>query len=101
MPLEPVATPDDRSVAVESGRIVKTGYVPVEQVTILNRSRMAIGDVDLAYRKRLSLGNRQPWPCPVGYWHSERFILVDGRHEYVAALMLGCTHILVAWTEKI
>jgi len=60
---------------------------------------MSIGDVDRAYQKRLQLGDRQPWPCPRGHWEGDRFVIVDGRHEYVSCLMLGIEWVLVAWVE--
>ena len=82
-----------------SGAIVRTGYVPVHQVRLACRDRMAVGDGEAAYRRRLQLGNAQPWPPPVGHWEGEAFVIVDGRHEYVAALMLGFEELLVAWVE--
>lgn len=90
---------EDRSMAVPQGASVRTGYVPIHSVVFACRDRMSVGDVDLAYRKRLQLGERQPWPCPRGHWDGDRFVLVDGRHEYVAALMLGFEALLVAWVE--
>ena len=79
------------------GRRIETGYVPVEMVALGCRDRMAVGDVERAYRRRPQLGSLQPWPCPRGHFQGERFVIVDGRHEYVTALMLGQEHILVAW----
>ena len=97
--MTPVATPEDRSIAVPPGRIVRTGYVPTFAVTLANRSRMAVGDIDAAYRRQLCLGDSQRWPCPLGTWDGQRFTIHDGRHAYTAALMLGFEHILVAWLE--
>ena len=94
-----VWTPQDRSISVAPGQRVVTGYVPIEQITMACRARMAVGDVEAAYRKQLALGDHQAFPCPNGRWDGERFILLDGRHAFVAALMLGMTHLLVAWTE--
>ena len=54
---------------------------------------MTIGDIRGAYEKRLQLGDHQSWPCPRGHWEGEprksRFVIVDGRHEYLAAVALG------------
>jgi hypothetical protein len=96
---EPIRVAEDRSLAVPPGQRVVTGYVHVDEIRLACRARMAIGDVDRAYQKRLQLGPNQPWPCPRGYWDGVRFVLLDGRHDFVAALMLGQTHILVAWPE--
>ena len=94
-----VWTPQDRSISVAPGHRVVTGYVPIEQITMACRARMAVGDVEAAYRKQLALGDHQAFPCPNGRWDGDRFIIHDGRHAFVAALMLGMTHLLVAWTE--
>lgn len=96
----PVACAEDRSIAVPAGHVVVTGYVAVEDVRLACRDRMAIGDVDRAYQRRLQLADRQPWPCPRGHWDGERFVIVDGRHEFVAALMIGHSHLLFAWTAR-
>ncbi|MER8811414.1 hypothetical protein [Mesorhizobium sp. M0965] len=90
----------DRSMVVPPGHIVETGYVPVEDVILACRERMAIGDVNTAYQKRLQLGACQSWPPPRGHWQGNRFVLVDGRHEFIAALMLGQSHLLVAWQKE-
>lgn len=87
----------DRGMAVPPGQIVRTGYVDIWQIKLACRDRMAVGDVDAAYRRRLQLGDRQPWPPPYGYWQDDRFVIVDGRHEFIACMMLGLSHVLVAW----
>jgi hypothetical protein len=94
-----VAIAADRSIRVPPGALVRTGYVELERVRLACRDRMAVGDVEVAYRRRLQLGDAQEWPPPVGEWTGDRFTVLDGRHSYVAALMLGSTHLLVAWLE--
>lgn len=98
--VSPIAISEDRSVAVPPGRIIRTGYVPIDRVTLACRDRMAVGDVDRAYQRLLQLGDHQPWPSPRGHWDGDRFVIVDGRHQYVASLMLGIEHILVAWLAE-
>jgi len=97
--MQPVAIAQDRSISVPPGHIVKTGYVHVDQVKMACRERMAIGDVNTAYQKRLQLGENQSWPPPRGHWEGERFVVEDGRHEYLATLMLGHQYLFVAWLE--
>lgn len=58
---------------------------------------MAVGDIETAYRRQLAIGDHQAWPCPNGEWDGETFVIHDGRHAYIAALMLGFSHLLVAW----
>lgn len=104
MNASPIAVSQDRTVAVPAGAVVKTGYVDCHRVRLACADRMAIGDVDGAYRRRLQLGTAQPWPPPVGEWEeggdgARTFAIYDGRHEYVAALMAGVRTILVAWVE--
>jgi hypothetical protein len=95
--LSPVLIAEDRSVNVPSGFVIKTGYVDVFKVRLACRERMSIGDLTLAYGKRLQCGSNHPWPCPNGYWDKDEFIIQDGRHEWLVAVALGLTHILVAW----
>lgn len=89
----------DRHFVVPAGKVVKTGYVGLWDVSLACRDKMAVGDVEGAYRRRLQLGSNQAWPCPYGVWQGTKFNLIDGRHEYVAALMFGLEHLLVAWLE--
>lgn len=97
--MEPVAISADRSLLVKPGKVVKTGYVDVWKVRLACRERMAVGDVSAAYQKLLQLGDSSEWPCPVGEWDGETFVVHDGRHCWVASVMLGKTHMLVAWME--
>lgn len=90
---------EDRSLTVQPGKIIKTGYADVFRVRLACRERMAVGDIDRAFQKRLQHGAAQPWPCPNGHWEDGLFVIHDGRHEWVASIMLGQTHLLVAWIE--
>lgn len=92
-----IAIAEDRSLAVPPGHVVRTGYVAIDKVVLACRERMTPGDVKLAYERLLQLGGYQPHPSPNGRWDGDRFIVLDGRHQYVASLMLGLTHMLVAW----
>jgi hypothetical protein len=96
---QPVALAEDRSLVVPPGSRVRTDYVAIDRISLACRDRMAVGDVDRAYQWQLQLGNQQRWPCPVGRWDGERFVITDGRHQYVASLMLGMEHLLVAWVD--
>jgi hypothetical protein len=90
--------------SVPSGHVVRTGYVPIHDVVC----HAAVGhqllpaEVERAYRRQLELGPEQAWPCPTGYWRPDRrFVLTDGRNRFVAALMLGVEHLLVAWLVRL
>lgn len=95
----PVSFALDRSMKVPPGHIVKTGYVDVFKIKLACRDRMAVGDVGAAYQKLLQLGDHEQFPCPTGKWKGKIFELHDGRHQWVASIMLGKTHMLVSWVE--
>lgn len=99
--VQPVMLAEDRSMAIPPNHVVRTAYIDVWQVKMACRERMSFGDIKNAYEKRLQLGSDNPWPCPRGEWEGEegnsRFIIIDGRHEYLATLALGHQYILVAW----
>lgn len=103
--MHPIHLAEDRSLAVPPGRRVVTDYVHIDRIRFGCRARMAVGDVDRAYQRRLQLGDHQPWPCPRGEWDgapgapASRFTVIDGRHDVTAALMLGQEWVLVAWPE--
>lgn len=96
---EPLRVAEDRSILVPAGKRVVTGYAHVNQIHMVNRDRMGIGDVERAMQKQMAASPGQPWPCPNGFWEDGAFKLKDGRHAYVAALMLGVEYLLVAWIE--
>jgi len=98
--VQPVAIAVDRSLLVESGQKVVTGYVNVFKVRLGCRERMAIGDIDKAYQRQLQLGSSQMWPPPVGHWEGDVFVIQDGRHQWVAAVALGMEFLFVAWIEE-
>jgi len=86
-------------MSVPVGHKVVTGYVDCWKVILSCRAPMSVGDVSAAHNKLLQMGGEQPWPCPNGVWKDDVFHIHDGRHQYIASLMLGMSHILVAWIE--
>lgn len=98
-----VAFAVDRSLLVRPGERIRTAWVDVERVSLACKARMAVGDVAAAYQRLLQQGDAAAWPPPNGHWLGDeaagRFVIEDGRHEYVASLMLGRERILVAWVE--
>jgi hypothetical protein len=95
----PAAFAADRSLLVPPGRTIKTARVCIWKCRLANRERMAVGDVGAAFQKLLQVGDAAVWPCPNGYWDGDEFVIHDGRHEYVASMVLGRIEILVAWIE--
>ncbi len=89
--------------AVPVGHVVRTGYVPIHDVVCHAPvgHQLLPAEVERAYRRQLELKDQQPWPPPTGYWRQDhRFVLTDGRNRFVASLMLGVEHLLVAWVVR-
>lgn len=89
----------DRWMHVTPKQRVETAWVDIWSCQLSNRDRMAVGDVAAKFQRRLALGDAQPWPAITGYWSvaDQRFVILDGRHEWVAAVMLGHEKVLVSW----
>lgn len=85
------------------GQIIKTSYVRTRDVVMQasDGHHLLPAEVERAYRRQLELGDQQD--ALPGYWDDWDdggwFVLTDGRNRYVARLMLGFEHILVAWTD--
>ena len=84
---------------VAAGHVVQTGYVNVHEVVLYARgNQLSPAAVERAYCRQLELGDDQAWPPLTGYWRDDvRFVLTDGRHRFIAAVMLGVEYVLVAW----
>jgi hypothetical protein len=96
---------EDRSMVIQPDEIVVTAWVPVDQCVIGCRDRMDFAAIERAGRRLLQIGRAQTWPPIVGTWEgigsvTQRFIVLDGRHEFLAALALGREKVFVAWREK-
>jgi hypothetical protein len=67
------------------------------------RDRMSPGDVKEKWTELLQRSGKAAWPPPVGHWSPDRvwFVVTDGRHEYLAALMHGQESLFVAWVEQL
>lgn len=89
----------DRTLKIPPGALVRTAWVPHHQVRFACRERMAVGDVEAAYRRLLAAGECGTWPPPTGWWDGDTFVVQDGRHSYIASLMLGHRALLVAWVD--
>lgn len=107
MSAPPITVALDRTLRVRPGQLVKTGRVPCHRVRLANARMMGVGDVAEAFRRRVNHHPDDRFPPPVGYWETDEadgartFVILDGRHEYVAALLVGAREILVAWLEEV
>ena len=94
-----VMVPEDRSMCVQPHEIVRTAWVDIDLCRLSFRLPMSPEAVEKKYRRLLNLGQCAPWPPIVGHWEDGRFLVDDGRHDYLAALMLGREKLFVCWLE--
>lgn len=85
---------------VRPDQVVKTGWVSVDDCRLGCRERMDFAAIERAGRRYLQAGDTQLWPPPYGHWDGDRFVICDGRHEFLALLALGRTRVFVAWLES-
>ena len=96
-----VRVAEDRSLCVQPKEVVKTAWINIDLCVLGNRTRMTPEAVEKKWRMLLQQGEGARWPCPNGYWREDgRFVVCDGRHEYLASLMHGREQLLVAWLER-
>ncbi|HWQ55675.1 MAG TPA: hypothetical protein VN442_18455 [Bryobacteraceae bacterium] len=91
---------EDRSLKVAPEQRVETAWVDIDACKLGCRERMDFAAIERAGRKNLQLGKCQTWPPIVGHWEGERFVVVDGRHEFLACLALGRERLFVAWIRS-
>jgi hypothetical protein len=90
---------EDRSLSVRPGQIVKTAWIDINLCILGNRSQMSPAAVEKKFQRLLCQGDNACWPPIVGEWAAERFVVLDGRHEFLASLMMGRTKLFVAWLD--
>jgi hypothetical protein len=95
-----VRVAEDRSLAVHPGQIVRTSWVDIDLCRLGNRAQMSPEAVEKKFRRLLNLGDCAPWPPVVGLWEGDRFTVCDGRHDYLASLMIGRDKLFVCWLEE-
>ena len=91
---------EDRSMSIRPGQVVRTAWIGIDVAKLGNRTPMAPASVERSFQKLVCLGENAAWPPIVGHWETGRFVVCDGRHEYVAALMSGRERLFVAWLEE-
>lgn len=85
---------------IPAGHVLKSAYLPLLEIVFpLNGAPMAIASVKEKIDHYSSIGPGQTYPLPIGKWVDGRFHLWDGRHRYIASLMMGRSTMLVGWVE--
>lgn len=90
-----------QAVIVPAGHIVVSGHVRTKEIVFPDHcAPMAIASVKEKIDQFTHIKTGEAYPLPLGAWQDGRFHLWDGRHRYIAALMLARETMLVAWIEK-
>lgn len=91
-------TASDRTLIVQPGEMVMTAWIDIDQCVLGCRVLMSPEAVEKRFRVLLHLGACAEWPPIVGHWRSDgRFSVDDGRHSYLASLMIGQRALFVCW----
>jgi hypothetical protein len=96
-----VVVAEDRSMCVQPHQLVRTAWVDIDLCRLGFRMAMSPEAVEKKYRRLLNIGDCAPWPPIVGHWEDGRFVVCDGRHDYLAALMMGRDKLFVCWLEEV
>jgi hypothetical protein len=94
-----VIVAEDRTMCVQPHQLVRTAWVDIDLCRLGFRVPMSPEAVEKKFRRLLNIGECAPWPPVVGHWEGGRFVVDDGRHDYLAALMLGRDKLFVCWLE--
>lgn len=86
---------------VPAGHILKSAYVRTADIVFpLDPIKpMAVASVEAKIKGYTGHPDVEFYPLPVVRWVEDRPHLWDGRHRYIASLMLGRETMLVCWTE--
>jgi hypothetical protein len=88
---------EDRSFVVQPGQQVAVEWIGIDLCVLGSRLPLTPEAVEKKWRKLLQQDEAASWPPLVGHWSGPRFVIDDGRHEFVAALMRGRVRVLVCW----
>lgn len=94
-----VMVAEDRSMCIQPYQVVRTAWVDIDLCKLGFRLPMSPEAVEKKFRRLLNIGDCAPWPPVVGHWDDGRFFVDDGRHDYLAALMIGRERLFVCWLE--
>ena len=87
-------------MCVRPDQTISTAWIDIDLCVLGCRVPMAPEAVAVAekWRRLLCLGDCAPYPTVIGHWRGDgRFVVCDGRHEFMAALMRGRERMFVSW----
>lgn len=85
---------------IPEGHILVTGYVPTNEIVFHSECVMSVTDVKEKITQQTHIRGGTAYPVPIGDWRDGRFHLWDGRHRYIAALLLNRKTMLVGWVIR-
>lgn len=86
---------------IPPGHIIRSGYVPTGDIVFpLTGATMAPASVREKIDMYSAIKDQEAYPLPIVRWVDGKPVLMDGRHRYLAHLMLSRPQMLVAWTEE-
>jgi hypothetical protein len=89
------------NVHVPPGKVLRYGYVEHGRIGFNQYGGIYLPAVQRHLDALVNIGGgAQPSECPYGRWDGERFVILDGRHRYTAAVIAGFRHLLVRWLEE-
>lgn len=88
---------EDRSITVRPDQTVAVDWIDIDRCVLGCRASMSPEAVEKKWRALLQQGDCAAWPPIVGHWEGDRFVVCDGRHEFVASLMHGRREVLACW----
>lgn len=94
-----VKVAEDRSMCVQPNQTVRTAWIDIDKCKLGSRTMINPEAVEKKFRRLLNMGDAAAWPPIVGHWEGDRFVVDDGRHEYLASLMIGREKLFVCWLE--
>jgi hypothetical protein len=88
-------------MCVQPHQVVRTAWVDIDLCKLGSLLPMSPEAVEKKFRRLMNIGYCAPWSPIVGHWESGRFVVCDGRNDYLAALMMGSDRVFVCWLEAV
>lgn len=108
LPADYAPAPEHQAFHVPPGWVEVQGYIPAHWIRLGNADRMAVGDIGRKYDELMGERHWRPGyqlsPPPKGFWEVEvdgrvNFVVADGRHRTITAILMGDRRLLVRWNS--
>lgn len=85
---------------VPGNSILKYGYAKHGKIRFSHYGGVYLPAIQDYITKFRDWAGDQPMECSSGYWDGDTFVIENGRHRYIALLILGHQEFLVRWYEQ-